>query len=39
VRGVQCCLSFVTAFQTDIQDTTDQEMLALLRALDYRRVM
>lgn len=39
VRKVQCWLSFVTSLDYEINDTQDKEMLALLRALDYWRVM
>ena len=35
----QCWLSFVTSFQSGIYETKDEEMLALLRALEYSRVM
>jgi len=39
VRRLQCWLSFVTSFQSGIYETKDEEMLALLRALEYSRVM
>lgn len=38
VQAPQCWLSFVTSYEYHIRDTTDEEMLALLRTLSYERI-